>query len=366
MACRLSDDQVELLFKAVLGSIVASKNNGQPYSPEGFMRDFYTMIFNASGDRDNALDYVQHIPRMIASAYGSEENIADYLTDSGVDFNALNKLRKEFKDIENVVSFLGLNSNVNEVVEQIIEESNPSTSVIPTEVYTEIEQKDVELKKQAYKAGNNFTATPESGLAVFNQEAKEYDGAIATDNIPDPDPAKKTYYAVVRKLNELMDKYNFQTADNVKLNNVKGIYMKLVKANTIAEDELYVSDRAYINQNEENKAKHNATGLALVYTDKAGNILYFDQEGNITTKEEGGRLAYGKLRNVYTDRSGQRYIPRVQTVEELISKSDKTEEDIKTIQEQRANEIDVLDAARSFVINNPGESLVFSITRRRW
>jgi hypothetical protein len=136
MACRLSDDQVELLFKAVLGSIVASKNNGQPYSPEGFMRDFYTMIFNASGDRDNALDYVQHIPRMIASAYGSEEDIADYLTDSGVDFNALNKLRKEFKDIENVVSFLGLNSNVNEVVEQIIEESNPSTPVIPTEVYT--------------------------------------------------------------------------------------------------------------------------------------------------------------------------------------------------------------------------------------
>ena len=365
MACRLSDGQVELLFKAVIGSIAASKNNGLQYSPEGFMRDFYTMIFNASGDRDNALDYVQHIPRMIASAYGSEEKIADYLSDSGVDFNALNKLRKEFKDIENVVSFLGLNSNVNEVVEQIIEESNPSTPVIPTEVYTEIEQKDVELKKQAYKAGNNFTATPESGLAVFNQEAKEYDGAVATDNIPDPDPAKKTYYAVVRKLNELMDKYNFQTADNVKLNNVKGIYMKLVKANTIAEDELYVSDRAYINQNEENKAKHNATGLALVYTDKAGNILYFDQEGNVTTKEEGGRLAYGKLRNVYTDRSGQRYIPRVQTVEELISKSDKTEEDIKTIQEQRANEIDVLDAARSFVINNPGESLVFSITPGR-
>jgi len=365
MACRLSDDQVELLFKAVIGSIAAGKNNGQQYSPEGFMRDFYAMIFNASGDRDNALDYVQHIPRMIASAYGSEEKIADYLTDSGVDFNALNKLRKDFKDIENVVSFLGLNSNVNEVVEQIVEESNPSTPVIPTEVYTEIEQKDIELKKQAYKSGNNFTATPESGLAVFNQEAKEYDGAVATDNIPDPDPAKKTYYAIVRKLNELMDKYNFQTADNVKLNNVKGIYMKLVKANTIAEDELYISDRAYINQSEENKAKHNATGLALVYTDKAGNILYFNQEGNITTKEEGGRLVYGKLRNAYTDRSGQRYIPRVQTVEELVNKSDKTEEDIKTIQEQRANEIDVLDAARSFVTNNPDESLVFSITPGR-
>ena len=60
-----------LLFKAVIGSIAAAKNNGQQYSPEGFMRDFYTMIFNASGDRDNALDYVQHMPRMIASAVGS-------------------------------------------------------------------------------------------------------------------------------------------------------------------------------------------------------------------------------------------------------------------------------------------------------
>ena len=365
MACRLSNDQVELLFKGVLGSIVASKNNGQPYNPEGFMREFYNMIFNASQDRDNALDYVQHIPRMIAAAYGSEEAIADYLTDSGVDFNALNKLRKDFKDIENVISFLGLNENVAEVIEQVVEESNPSTPVIPTEVYTEIEQKDVELKKQAYSTGSNFTATPESGLAVFNQEAKEYDGAVPTDNIPDPDPVKKTYYAVVRKLNELMDKYNFQTADNLKLNKVKGIYMKLVKANTIAEEDLYESDRRYINQSADNKAKHNSTGVALVYTDKSGNILYFDQEGNLTSKEEGGRLVYGKLRNVYTDKSGERYIPRVQSIQELIAKSGKTEEDIKRIKEARANEIDVLDAARSFVINNPEKSLVFSITPGR-
>lgn len=365
MACRLSDGQVELLFKAVLGSIVASKNNGQKYNPEGFMRDFYNMIFDASGDRDNALDYVQHIPRMVASAYGSEEEIADYLTDSGVDFNNLNKLRKEFKDIENVISFLGLNENTTEVVEQIIEETNPSTPVIPTEVYTEIEQKDVELKKQAYASGTNFTATPESGLAVFNQEAKDYDGAVATDNIVDTDPAKKTYYAVVRKLNSIMEKYGFQTADKVKLNGVTGIYMKLIKANTIDDSELYLSDSKYINQSTENRAKHDASALMLVYTDKNGNILYFDEQGNITTKEDGGRLVYGKLRNVYTNRAGERYIPRVQTVEELIAKSDKTEEEIKHIQEQRANEIDVLDAARSFVVNKPGESLMFSITPGR-
>lgn len=190
MACRLSDDQVEALYTTVLGDIVATKNSGAIYDPNTAIRTLYQTLMAAGADQTNALDYIQHVPRMINAAYGSLEEIADYLQDSNVSIDNLNKMRRDFKDINNVMSFLDLNNNTLEVIEEIVEDSNPSTPVVPTDVYTEIENSDVEEKQKLYN-NRSFIAAPETALAVFNQEAQDYDGAVAEDNIADPDPKRK-------------------------------------------------------------------------------------------------------------------------------------------------------------------------------
>ena len=168
MACRLSEDQVEALYSTVLGDIVATKNRGDIYDPNTAIRTLYQSLMAAGADQTNALDYIQHVPRMINAAYGSLEEIADYLQDSNVSIDNLNKMRRDFKDINNVMSFLELNNNTLEVIEEILEESNPSTPVVPTDVYTEIENSDVEEKKKLYN-NRSFIAAPETALAVFNQ-----------------------------------------------------------------------------------------------------------------------------------------------------------------------------------------------------
>lgn len=362
MACRLSEDQVEALYSTVLGDIVATKNRGDIYDPNTAIRTLYQSLMAAGADQTNALDYIQHVPRMINAAYGSLEEIADYLQDSNVSIDNLNKMRRDFKDINNVMSFLELNNNTLEVIEEILEESNPSTPVVPTDVYTEIENSDVEEKKKLYN-NRSFIAAPETALAVFNQEAQDYDGAIAEDNIADPDPKKKTYYAVVRKINALMNSLNASTANNLKMGTTTGIYMSLVKASSIDDADLYVSDTKFINQSEQNRANHNESAVALLYTDKNGKVLYFDEEGNITSKEAGGRLVYGKIRNVYSDaRTGNKYVPRVQTVERKVEKGMGTQEDL---QAERQKEMDVLEGARKFLKENPTGSLMFSITPGR-
>ena len=362
MACRLSEDQVEALYSTVLGDIVATKNRGDIYDPNTAIRTLYQSLMAAGADQTNALDYIQHVPRMINAAYGSLEEIADYLQDSNVSIDNLNKMRRDFKDINNVMSYLDLNNKTLEVIDEILEESNPSTPVVPTDVYTEIENSDIEEKKKLYN-NRSFIAAPETALAVFNQEAQDYDGAIAEDNIADPDPKKKTYYAVVRKINALMNSLNASTANNLKMGTTTGIYMSLVKASSIDDADLYVSDTKFINQSEQNRANHNESAVALLYTDKNGKVLYFDEEGNITSKEAGGRLVYGKIRNVYSDaRTGKKYVPRVQTVERKAEKGMGTQEEL---QAERQKEMDVLEGARKFLKENPTGSLMFSITPGR-
>jgi hypothetical protein len=93
MACRLSEDQVEALYSTVLGDIVATKNRGDIFDPNTAIRTLYQSLMAAGADQTNALDYIQHVPRMINAAYGSLEEIADYLQDSNVSIDNLNKMR---------------------------------------------------------------------------------------------------------------------------------------------------------------------------------------------------------------------------------------------------------------------------------
>lgn len=106
-ACTLTEDQIRGLYKAVSGKIIADKNNGVKHDAEAYMKQLYDMLRTAPGGSDaTAMDYIQHIPRMVLAAKGTmSEDFSDYLSDSGIDLNRMDKLRVQFKDIENVKTF---------------------------------------------------------------------------------------------------------------------------------------------------------------------------------------------------------------------------------------------------------------------
>ncbi len=377
MACRLSEDQIKNLFAAVHGSVIAAKNGDANYSPKDFMRSLYQMIVDANPDPANAMDYIQHVPGMLMLSHAMFEDSKAHLRKSGVSLSELDELDAEFSaDIQNVAKFLNVGPTIKEVVEEIVEENNPSTGVIPTDTYSQIEQQDKEKKAPFYGSANSFLAAPETALAVFNQEAKTYDGAEMTDNIPDPDPVKKVYYTVVRKLNSLITEGNHATADNVKLGDVTGIYMRVVPADMIAMEDLQESDRRYLQQDDPvgtpfrktaaQKMKERETNdVYLAYTDKDGKILRFDETG--TPVQEGGMVAYGKMRMPFTPKTtdpvkgyqaGVRMVARVQTIEELAAKGVGTVEELTN---KRNQEIEVLDKAREYVTNNRDQVVLFHV-----
>ena len=145
-ACTLTEQQIRGLYKAVSGKIIADKNNGVKHDAEAYMKQLYDLLKNAPGGSDaTAMDYIQHIPRMVLAAKGTmSEDFSDYLSDSGVDLNRMDKLRVQFKDIENVKTFLSVNkpNAAAETAMEVIAEALPTTGVVDGEVYDEVEKKD--------------------------------------------------------------------------------------------------------------------------------------------------------------------------------------------------------------------------------
>jgi len=361
MACKLSDDQLDALYKATVGEIVASKVNGQTFSPDAFMKKIHSAIFEATNDMANALDYVQHIPWAINLAQGIDMEIADYLIDSGVSMDAVNKLRRDFDNVDNIVKYLGLNKNDElETAKEIIEESFPETQVIETDEYTEVEKKDKDLKEQEIK--NNFVQTkdgafvakPDSALATISQEAKTYGGFVQKDNVIDDDPQKKAYYNLVRLINDEL--VGLPNANNLKIGNITGIFFKAIPTKNIDSEDFYQEHREFFSKPDNPGIKED--DVSLVFSDKEGNILYFNENAEIVSKEEGKPL-YTFMRRVYT-KSGNKVVYNVQDVESLSLKPGA--EAVEVLREARNSEIETLEKLRDYVSKNPNQNVLLSVT----
>jgi hypothetical protein len=383
--CRLSDAQLDKLLGTISKHILVSKNNGGKFNPEEFMKNLYTAIATKSSPSDG-IDYVQHVPRLIFSAFSLNQEIADHLTDSDVSFDMLNKLRKQFETVEGVALYVGAaETNVKDEVKNFIERQNPTGDVLSSDEYDSVKKAD---KEQREKARVAYKALPDSGLAVFNQEAQEYDGKKKEDNVLDPDPLKQTYYKVVRRLNGMIG-MNFN-ADNLTMDGVTGIYYKLVKASAIPVEDLYVDEQTYLttnddpsapfpfNKSSETKLKEREDGAVyLVFADKDGNVLHFDQDGKITTPEAGGKMVYTKMRNPFTpnkDNAEKGYVGGVRTLANVLSINDiarkidamdltpeQKADKLAMAKAARESEIAILDASRKYINENPNGTLLYSI-----
>lgn len=377
MACQLSNEQLDALYKTAVGEIMAFKARNEKFSPDAFIKKIYDAISTATGDTANALDYVQHIPWAINLAQGLDMEIADYLMDSGVSMDSVNKLRRDFDSIDNIIKYLGLGKNQElETVKEVIAENFPDTEVISTETYDQIEKEDQQLKKDEYsrifKETNEgeFIAKPETALATINQEAKTYGGYKAKDNVVDDDPQKLAYFKVVRFINEQLAMASTPVADNLELGDITGIFFKAIPASQIAVSDTYKAEQEYLNRDDDSSVKNprtsaqkledrNKNDVYLAFADKEGNIIYFDEAGGITSKEEGGKPLYTTARRVYQDKSGKKYVASVQSITDLSRKPGAFPIDI--IGEERAQEIEVLEKLRDYIIKNPNETVLLSV-----
>lgn len=295
ITCALSPRQIESLYANVYGHL--SKNKS--FDLETYMRNLFNKIEEKT-DSDNAAKFLQYVPDIMykASAQLGLDNLPE-----GFDPNKIRDLNKIFKDPErgllNIID--AFKKNDTPILRQLAE----------LEKELALKQEQIESEEPPVKnpdrflASQTFTGTGSPFVKINPNDKKTLEPTTL-------DKSKRSFVNTFSKLEKA-----FEVSENPDLFEYQGVQVK-IKAQILSEfvrtnniGLLYKDTQNEYNRSidivGEGKQREdvfqNNQRVILVLVDEAGENLYFDQDGNITTKEN-GQIFYQFLRAVRKTKSG--------------------------------------------------------------
>lgn len=291
--CALSQPQVEKLYSNIYGHMLSK---GSEFDPQQYMKDLFNKIANKS-DVETAAKFMQQVPSLIGTA-----SFRPALEEFDIKTDNLRPLIRAFKNtdqgLENTVKHFIPMLNP-EVKKELIEQNEKAAFTI--------EEKTGDL---AIKDADFYL--PYSAMSTTFQEFVTMDPSAA-DVEEMLEPTKKVIYNTIRKIGE-----EFKNKAALKAGVYQGVEIKLkpVRLTEIDPTKLDKATARLLNRalylQEQGKAKANVTKpeniFLMVMSDKQGNELYFSQDGDIATIENGGALVYQFFRDVRKE--GDKYVVR--------------------------------------------------------
>ena len=291
VTCALSQSQIEKLYANVYGHML---NQGEAFDAKQYMTDLFNKIAKKK-DVETAAKFLQQVPSLIGTA-----SFRPSLEEFEISTDMLRPLIKQFKKDENglinAVNYFNPSLNpevkkelVNKKANDAFEVKEETTSTVPVDP---------------------FNYQPYSALSTTFQEFISLDPNkdIQTETL---DPGKRTIYTT---LNAIRDNANNNTPLKELIYQDTILKLKPIKLADIDPETLDKTTKRLFNRAgfliTSGKAQPNVTTpdkiFLMVITDNDGNQLFFDEKGNITTKELGGTLVYQFLREVRKEGSDYR------------------------------------------------------------
>ena len=290
--CSLSETQVENLYMAVYKEMLLAKEAGKAFDPEPFMINLFEKI-QKKKDVNVASTFLQVVPTLMKQARDQEAL-------KGLDFSldANQKLIDEFRDTDN-----GLLKTLNyfrptATLKDLMVNVNIQKNIIndPANV-TDEEFDEIINDPFRWQANDAFSSTMQE-LEPRKPEDKDKQGKEKKD------PNKITIYKTIRRI-RLEAKQ--ETALSPLTYQGVNIYLRPVMLSTLnATETLDATTVAHIIRSnsmvDQGTADPNVTQakdiVVLVLSDQSGNAIHFDNQGSITSKENGGQPVYQFLRDV--------------------------------------------------------------------
>jgi len=313
ISCALSSDQVKGLFKYVYKTMKATPA-GKSFNAISAMNDLFNKI-ESKEDADTAAKFLQLVPKMIFIAT-VDESLNDLELDEGSSLNDLRRLVKIFLNSDNglleTLKYFRQDDSVKNLKNEINLKNNSTNS--PT-----IDNGEDANNAVRFRASSAFTTTMQQFIS--RKPGEKFEEEI--------DPNRVRIFNTLEKI-----KSAFNSKDNSILNNKyegRTIKLKGVKLSSIAAsnrdkttNDLIVKANAIAKEGKgENYLKD---AIALVVTDSDGNVINFNNDGEITSADKGGKPVYQFLRNAtIDDKTGKLVVrdiygkeDRIQSVDELI------------------------------------------------
>jgi len=285
ITCSLQQPQIEKLYAHLYGHLLDNQKKSKVFDAEAYMKNLFDKIASKT-DPDNAAKFLQQIPSLLRRAAASASLEASELkTDYLIPINK--NFKNEDTGLSYIVKYFNQTLDLN-VQKELIEQN-------ATEAFN-VEEKDVEEVDE-----EELQDEPNSVFSTTFQERKPQ--PFKNPSILDvTEPSREYIYTTIRKIKAILD--GTAILKNIKYQGVS-LKLKPVRLSTADPEELSkISKRL-----QERQAYLKRTGQALttvttadkiflmVITDEDGNNVYFNSEGDITTKEEGGKLVFQYLRD---------------------------------------------------------------------
>jgi len=338
IVCALSPKQVENLYKDVYKNMLSSLEAKETFNANDYMKTLFTQIADKA-DVATAMKFLQQAPGIMrAVGVKPQFDTLDFSVD------ALKSLALDFKNekdgFKNVLNYFKPDMSDKDKLELLV--ANQFISSLPTEIENPKEIKDP------------FRFRPFGWLSTTFQQLIQLNPNNKLRLLSEkPDANKNRIYSTIEKIQGKISAEQAVVTDGTLV--VDGKVLKLTPVRLL---DLYDTNQADIDNTTTQdiirtksitnrpEGVETQNRIALVLSDEEGNYYHFTEEGEFTTKEEGGKIVYQFLRNVNKNAAGEYdalnqygYGNQIQTPEMVAEKLEITVEEAKKLQQEELKQL---------------------------
>ena len=291
MVCTLNPDQLNKLFQKVVKDLLIASEKGQPFNMKSYALTIYNRVNEKTGKQALAQTYVALLPSKIALARAVNKEIKKYVPN----IQEIEQLETDFEDFDKVGAYLGVQPKPEIVV------STPEKTEEQTFGF-----------KPINGIINKFSGRPNTVWATTGFEEN---------------PELAFSFGFTRKLGSQTD----TTSES------SGYYLTAAKGSSVLRKGVETSDEQILDS------------VVSVVTDSEGNTLYFDENYNLTAKENGKAVFY-----IIREENNQ-----LQSIPEIAATKNITEEQAQKLINKEKNYIKLL---KSYILSGGTNKIINRIS----
>ena len=296
ITCALGDKHIKALTSVISKAMLNASEKGEAFDIYSFMNNLYSNLKERQGV-DNAIQYMQQVP-YIANRIDAKLEI-ELSKDTNGNEISLKALSKSFRNdesgIDTTLSFFEKTISPESLA--VIAYDNANKPVEKFEYQEpEVEADVTDFSDDRLKARTILSGTHEEFISKNPDE-------VITEALD------KSKLATINAIGRIsVAARDMSALDNIRIDGVELKLQAKPLTKIAEEDRTEYSNNMILRQNaiiSEGKTSITIPAkeqIALVVVDTNGNPVYFDEQGRVTTKENGGRLVYQMLRNVVQEK----------------------------------------------------------------
>jgi hypothetical protein len=338
IVCALSPKQVENLYKDIYKNMLNSLEADKAFNANDYMKKLFTQIAEKK-DVATAMKFLQQVPGIMRAV-----GVKSQFDDLDISLDALKPLATNFKNekdgFKNVLEYFKPEMSDKDKLELLV--ANQFISSLPTEIENPKEIKDP------------FRFRPFGWLSTTFQQLIQLNPNNKLRLLSEkPDANKNRIYNTIEKIQAKISAEEAVVTDGTLV--VDGKVLKLTPVRLL---DLYDTNQADIDNTTTQdiirtksitnrpEGVETQNRIALVLSDEEGNYYHFTEDGEFTTKEEGGKIVYQFLRNVNKNAAGEYdalnqygYGNQIQTPEMVAEKLEISVEEAKKLQQEELKQL---------------------------